>query len=344
MRKLASVQKIKSLAPIPGADRIEVAEVLGWRCVVAKSDQLKVGDLVVYFEIDTLLPPTPVFEFMRERKFRVRTIKLRGQVSQGLVMPLKAVLGERAVKEGLDLTAELGVKKYDPEADAEMAMLERRNAIERNRMMRYFKRQKWYQWLFNPPKMRWPDFLPQTDEVRVQTIGDLRDFAGQRVFVTEKLDGSSATYCLAKRKRFFNLLETEDFMVCSRTVRIKYDKNNPYWRAAEKYQIKNLLKALIGDNQYVAVQGELLGKGLPMTGKRDNRYGVTDYVFHAFNLWLCGARVNYNTMRAMIGALSDVTIPLVPLISTVELPPEITAQQLVEQFALGRKSILNPAV
>ena len=93
MRKLASVQVVKSLTPIPGADRIEVAEILGWDVVVQKGLH-KVGDAVVYFEIDSILPEGEEWsEFMRDRKFRVRTIKLREQISQGLGLPVDDCLG-----------------------------------------------------------------------------------------------------------------------------------------------------------------------------------------------------------------------------------------------------------
>lgn len=87
-RKLASIQRIVSLAPIEGADMIEKATILGWECVVAKKDNFRVGDLCIYCEIDSILPDKPEFEFLRERKFRIRTIKLKGQISTGIIFPL----------------------------------------------------------------------------------------------------------------------------------------------------------------------------------------------------------------------------------------------------------------
>jgi len=86
-RKLASIQKIIGIRPIEGADKIEVCQVLGWECVVKKGD-FKVGDFVVYCETDSVMPDKPEFEFLRERKFRIRTIKLRKTVSQGIIFPL----------------------------------------------------------------------------------------------------------------------------------------------------------------------------------------------------------------------------------------------------------------
>jgi RNA ligase (TIGR02306 family) len=106
---LASVQVITNIQPIPDADSIEVADVLGWKVVVAKKDNFKVGDKVVYIQIDTIAPETPQFDFLRERKYRVRTIKLRKQISQGLIIPLP----KGNFKEGQDVTDLIGIKKYE---------------------------------------------------------------------------------------------------------------------------------------------------------------------------------------------------------------------------------------
>lgn len=87
MRQLATIREVAALRPIKGADRIEVAQIDGWECVVKKGE-FKVGEPVVYIEVDSIVPERPEFEFLRDRKFRIRTIKLRGQVSCGLVLPL----------------------------------------------------------------------------------------------------------------------------------------------------------------------------------------------------------------------------------------------------------------
>ena len=87
MRKLASIQKIKAIQPIEGADAIDHASVLGWQLIV-KKNEFNVGDLCVYCEIDSLLPEKPEFEFLRPRKMRIQTIRLRGQISQGICFPL----------------------------------------------------------------------------------------------------------------------------------------------------------------------------------------------------------------------------------------------------------------
>ena len=98
-RKLATIQSIKEILPIKGADRIEVARIKGWK-VVVKKDEFKVGDKVIYFEIDSLLPIREEFEFLRKSSYRktdeqegflLRTIKLKKQISCGLIMPLSII-------------------------------------------------------------------------------------------------------------------------------------------------------------------------------------------------------------------------------------------------------------
>ena len=87
-RKLATIRRVENIRPIDGADKIELAKVDGWE-VVVKKDEFKVGDMVIYIEVDSLLPEdNPMFEFMRERKFKVKTVKLRNVVSQGIIFPL----------------------------------------------------------------------------------------------------------------------------------------------------------------------------------------------------------------------------------------------------------------
>ena len=125
MRKLASIQRIWMIEPIEGADRIELAHVLGWQCVVNKG-QFREMDLAVYFEVDSFLPVAPEFEFLRVssyRKtdimgegFRLRTMKFRGQISQGLLLPINAFPAIPADAElGADVTEILGVKKWEIE-------------------------------------------------------------------------------------------------------------------------------------------------------------------------------------------------------------------------------------
>ena len=120
-RKLASIQRIWKIEPIEGADRIELAYVLGWQCVVNKG-QFKPMDLAVYFEIDSFLPIRPEYEFMRASSykntdimgegFRLKTQKFRGQVSQGLILPVSQFHEiPTEIELGADVTEILKVRK-----------------------------------------------------------------------------------------------------------------------------------------------------------------------------------------------------------------------------------------
>ena len=126
MRKLVTIRKIERVEEIPGADNICIVIIDGWQ-MIAKKEEFKAGDLAVFFEIDSILPDKTIFEFMRNRKFRVKTIKCMKQLSQGLVLPLSILsefglepkLFQSDIHIGTDLTDTLGVTKYDPEASQE---------------------------------------------------------------------------------------------------------------------------------------------------------------------------------------------------------------------------------
>ena len=153
-RKLASIRKISNIEPIVGADKIELVTVDGWKVVVAKDVGYKIGDFVIYCEIDSFLPVREEFEFLRKSSFkkmgdqegfRLKTIKLRGQISQGLILPLSVLEGEDEMKigiskqpwgeqlqlgpydnalvieEGVDVTEMLGIQKYEAPIPAELA-------------------------------------------------------------------------------------------------------------------------------------------------------------------------------------------------------------------------------
>ena len=135
IRHLASVKTIDRIEPIEGADRIEVAVIGGWKVVVAKGE-FEAGDKCVYFELDCSLPTDdPRFAFLADRGVKkwlyvpeghedvapiqitghvLKTAKLRGQVSQGLVMSLGTLGLPENLDVGTDVTEELGVMKYEP--------------------------------------------------------------------------------------------------------------------------------------------------------------------------------------------------------------------------------------
>lgn len=221
-RKLVSLQRIDALAPIEGADQIEQARVMGWT-VVVKKGEFKPGDACVFFEIDSVLPESaPWAEFMKARGYRIRTLKLRGVLSQGLALPV-SILGEGEMPPiGIDIRERLGVTKYEP-------VLPDSREIAGS----------------------FPSLVPKTDEIRLQSaLGVLDEIRGQEFYISTKLDGSSATYFRDP---------SGEFMACSRNwalARPAAGAGNSVWRVAERYKLEQRLPPGI------AIQGELCGPGI----------------------------------------------------------------------------------
>ena len=218
-RKLAHIEKIEWIRPIEGADRIEVCGVLGWECVIAKKDNFKVGDTIIYIEIDSILPERPEFEFLRDRKFRIRTVKLRGQISQGLVLPLSTLDSYVKEKGGLkfiksvlgpgdDVTNYLGITKYiSPSEREEIAQQEINLLSEKNKLKKFMMRYSWFRKLFlsKTGKKGWPYWVSKTDEERIQNIPHvLEQFKDCEVYITEKIDYQSVTFTGKLLPRFNN--------------------------------------------------------------------------------------------------------------------------------------------
>lgn len=296
-RALAHVEQIVDIQPIPNADKIEVATVLGWRVVISKVDNFKVGDKVVYIEIDSKVPDRPEFEFLRDRKFRVRTIRLRGQYSQGLILPM-SILKNKNYEVGTDVTKELGVTYYVPEDNIRKAekvpksvkyqsMAARHKNLFKKQPFRWLMKREWGRvvlFFFFGKKKDKPkafptkfEFVHKTDETRIEAMPWLLGYEKPLV-VTEKLDGTSSTYILERTKK--NKFE---FWVTSRNVRQLnedqgcYHDYNIYWAMAHKYNIEQHLREYLEahpDLTYVCVQGESVGKvqGNPLKLTEDDLY------------------------------------------------------------------------
>ena len=277
-RKLAHVEKIVAINPIDGADKIEVCTVLGWNCIVTKEDNFKVGDLVVYIECDSVVPKTEMFAFLADRKYRIRIIKLRGVYSQGLVMPL-STLPKGKYKEGDDVTKELKITKYDPQAAAEVIQ-------NKGPVWNFLMHFKFFRWLLLPKKVKrdlFPSFLVKTDEERIQNIPwVLEKFKDTEFYASIKADGHSNTYWI----------KDGEFGVASRNIWLKKESDNDYWNLAKKLYIKSKLEST---HKNICIQGEQVGPGI-----QGNKYKLTEHKFLIFNVYDIDAKRFYN-MGELIG-------------------------------------------
>lgn len=276
MRKLASIRKVDGVFPVDGADRLEQVAIGGWRVVVAKGEFTE-GDYVVYFEIDSALPADDErYKFLHERCLRkwmnsgelvkevvrIKSIKLRGVVSQGLVMSLSKFPELMDKPVGYDATELLGVQHYDDLAEL------------CNRITGKAK-------IAGNAKGSFPTHLvPKTDEERLQNLTEYFDGRMHDVVfeITEKFDGSSATYIYAPDAR-----PDDPFFVCSRNLELKEEIGNLYWEVAYKYDLFNALKTIRDTVGYdIAVQGEIVGPSV--NGNRDHYTEHEFYVFRIYNV------------------------------------------------------------
>lgn len=225
MRKLASIQLIEKLEPIPDADKIECATVLGWN-VVTKKGEFAPGDKCIYCEVDSVLPDAPEWsQFMRDRHFRVKTIKLRGCLSQGLVFLCNILPGSELLPVDTEVTEQLGVVKYEPPLHHGGRHL-------------------------GCSAGNFPAGISKTDELRLQSkLGLLRELSeAGSWYASVKVDGTSSTFCY----------EDGEFFACSRNYKKRDDAENVYWKMARKYNLAEVLK----DQQHLVIQGEIAGPGI----------------------------------------------------------------------------------
>lgn len=304
MRKLATVRRISEIRPIPNADLIELAVVDGWQCVVKKGE-FSVGELVVYCEVDTVLPVHPDYEFLRKSSyvqrdwlpggegFRLRTVKLRKQVSQGLLLPLSRLYEHDRhwePVEGEEVTGVLGATKWDPPIPTNLAGMAKGN---------------------------FPSYIPKTDQERVQNlVGDLFHTPGTRESirqamnkeklweVTLKLDGSSCTF-------YHNNGEVG---ACSRAVNLKLEQvDNSFVDMFHRLDLSNKLPAC-GN---IAIQGELMGPKI-----QGNREALQRYEFYAYDVW------DIDSQYYLPKDVRDLVIYALELQSVPVIHPGATLQEL----------------
>lgn len=320
MRKLASIEVIDNLEPIPNADRILKATVKGWECVVSKADNFNVGDKIIYIEVDSVLPPKPEFSFMKERKYRVKTIKLRKQVSQGLILPMSYLKGD--FKVGEDVTKLLGITKYDPQAEAEEKLIKhvRKGSSPFSPIVGYLLKFGWFRKLYTKfvvENCSFPtEVAKKTDEERIQNLSTaFKDWQKRNVpfYVTEKLDGCSATF----------FIYDNGFGVCSRNVWLRKEDNSCYWEVARRFQLEETLKTLSKAFNFkrVVIQGEIIGNSI-----QGNKYKISGYDFYVFNVILDGVKLDQDKV---VELCKQFNLKVVPTLYKGFTLPE-TIQDLVE--------------
>lgn len=280
---LASVQRIIDIKQIEGADAIETAYVLGWQ-VVVKKGEYQIGDLCCYIQIDTVVPEKEEFEFLRERRFRVKTIRLRKQISQGLIVPVP----KGKFKEGDDVTELLGVKKYEKPDNNPIERYEKPRAPKKwhKKVVYLFK----YNFLYKAfpnlrPKLRSPfptHLVSITDEERIQNMPHvLKAYNGKAFVVSYKLDGSSITIIHNK------VFGRSKFRICSRRFEL-HDKKNDWYRVFNDTNFKLEVLKLVNhfNTNDIIVQGEAIGKF------NGNHHNLEREQIRLFNIYVNGKRLN----------------------------------------------------
>ena len=301
MRKLASIQKIVKISPIEGADKIEVAGVLGWECVVAKKDNFKVGDFVVYIEIDSIVPEKPEFEFLKPRKFRVKTIKLRKQVSQGLIIPI-SMLPDTPIVEDLDVTDILGIIKHDPQLVEENDLVEiKSNSKIKKMLMRVPMFRKIYLHFNSNEKGNFPSWIKKTDEENIQKCAKvISENFDDSFYITEKLEGQSLTAFNFNSKVWgFN---KKKFGIASRNMWLKTKNNSKYWQSAEKYELERILM----DYKNITIQAEQIGVGI-----QGNIYKLEDIQIRVFNVIVDNKKMGYDDMHHFCVSNHLIAVPII---------------------------------
>ncbi len=247
--KVATIEEIAEIIPHPNADALELAKIKGWQ-VCIKKGEFKKGDMCIYICVDSVLEDKPIYEFLRNKNFRIKTVKLRGQISQGIAFPMSLfkTLGHDTVVFtepdviGSDVSHYVYAKHYEKPLSVQLS---------------------------GQVYGLMPSYLRKTDEDNIKNNPEIiQEFTGKPYYITVKVDGSSGTY-------FYK--NDVGFGVCSRNYQLKEDDKNSFWVIARKYDLENKLK---NSGRNLAIQGEVYGPGI-----QGNLLGVKDIQFRAFNLF-----------------------------------------------------------
>ena len=319
-RELCYIIQVGKITPMIGYDNLELAAVNGWTCVIGK-DSMKEGDLAIYFEIDSKLPEVSPFcdnAAIVKYKYKIKTQKFgRGGIkyfSQGLLMPLKDFPKLQGKPVGYFCTEQLGITYYEAEDNKRKAdyskytsMQARHKKFFKTKLGKWLMKREWGRKLCffflgkkkDKKTKSFPTHFPyihKSDEERVENMPWILENK-EPWLKTLKIDGTSSTYIL-ERLRGKNKFE---FYVLSRNVRQEtpdqkcYHESNVYWEMAEKYQIKDFLKAQLDlhpEWKYVCLQGETAGPNV-----QGNPHGLKEVQLFGFN-FIDSAGGRWNSVKA----------------------------------------------
>lgn len=255
IRKLVTFRTVTDIIPIPDADNIVLAQIDGWQCVVRKGE-FSIGDRGIFFEIDSILPEADErFKFLAARRFRIKSMKLKKVLSQGLLMPMSILTHDEhaqismAADDGTetDLTTLFKVVKYEPALP-----------------------------IGGKQKGTFPTHLvPKTAQERIQNIpqSSLDQMLPMDFNITEKLDGTSCTIWAKKNVEDGTMVVG----VASRNWEMQPDDDSVYSKVLRGYNLTEKLTKL-GKN--IALQGEIVGPSI-----QGNKYGLAQQTFFLFDVW-----------------------------------------------------------
>lgn len=325
-RKLARIERIVALQPIPEKDLIELATIQGYKVVVKKGD-FAVGDLCAFFEVGSYLDVSrPEFAFLQKRakeapdgkrRARIQEMKLGQAWSEGLAIALKDLPELKAkIREGEEITAQLDVIKYEPSnRRPPRKQTLRRRIVRKILSMLPGPLRMWVVNLLFAGEARelfatWPRFAPkQTDEPKLKSnTWFIKRMAGLECYTSLKLDGSSFTAVKRRGK----------LTVCSRTTE-RTGTDDAFVKMAAKYKLQDLLP------EGYSIQGEMLA-----TNIQDNRLGVTEPELHVFNVFRDGKQL---PLDEALQFCAWITVPHVPVLERFVVDENLDLDALTARVA-----------
>jgi RNA ligase (TIGR02306 family) len=329
------VARINEIKSIEGADKIELAVVGGWNCIIQKG-QYAEGGLVVVATTDAVIPQElsdamNVTSYLRKGQ-RVRTVKLKGVYSECLIIPFSMTVGRTMViktwKEGDDLMEAMGIFKYEPPVQMRQ--------LGSGRKVRYQENSNFQVYYKFPNIKNVPSMFTGSDLVEI----------------TRKIHGTNARYGIVKKSKISlwdkivkflgNKWVEYEFVVGSHNVEKGSDSQgfydtNVWYEIAEKYNIKEKMwdiAKFIGAEDIgtgMILYGEIYGAGI----QKGYDYGLSDIKLVGFDVSINGQYLD--TAKAAYIITDHFRVPYVPILWTGMWSKEIQDSFVLDNFIEGTK-------